>query len=170
MPGKTTPTPDEQAGPGRREPRIEHKDAFLVAGLRYEGRNEQGEIPAMWDRFIPRAGELVADPSRLVAYGVARALPRPEVEGAFEYLAGVEVDSLDDLPSDMVGWEIPALTYAVLPAHGFPEVGATCDYFCREWLPKSKEYEEGEGLMIEHYPETFSQDLIIYLWFPVERK
>jgi hypothetical protein len=40
MPSRAKPTPDEQAGPGAREPRIEHKHAFLIAGLRYEGRNE----------------------------------------------------------------------------------------------------------------------------------
>lgn len=28
------------------------KKAFLVAGLRYEGRSEHGEVPALWDPFI----------------------------------------------------------------------------------------------------------------------
>jgi AraC family transcriptional regulator len=150
------------------EPEIEYKDAFRVAGLRYEGKNEHGEIPAMWDRFIPRVGELGADLSRLVAYGIARALPPPVEEGAFEYLAGVEVESFADLPTDMVGWEIPALTYAVLPANDVPGMGPVSRYFYREWLPGSKEFQMGEELMIEVYSETYAQDRVIYLYFPVK--
>jgi predicted transcriptional regulator YdeE len=150
--------------------RIEQKQAFLVAGLRYEGKNEHGEIPAMWDLFLPRAGELVMDTAHLVAYGVARALPNSGEGAPFEYLAGVEVASLDKLPPGMVGWEIPALTCAVFPAHDVPDIGPVNDYFFREWLPHSQEYTMGEGLMIEYYPETFGQDMILYLYFPIKRK
>jgi AraC family transcriptional regulator len=170
MSNQAEPTADKQREPARSEPRIEQKGAFLVAGLWYEGKNERGEIPAMWDQFIQRAAELVTDPSHLVAYGVARALPNFEEGGAFEYLAGVEVASLDNLPPGMVGWGIPALTYAVLPAHDVPDIGPVSNYFYREWLPQSQEFEMGEGLMIEYYPETYSRDLIIYLYFPVKRK
>ncbi len=156
--------------PAKPEPRIEQRGAMLVAGLRYEGRNEQGEIPALWDQFMPRVAELGTDPARLVAYGVARGLPGTTAGGPFEYLACVEVPSVVDLPQGMVGWEVPAMTCAVLPVHGIPGIGPATDYFYREWLPHSSEYVAGEGLMIEHYPETFSQDLIINLRFPVRRK
>jgi predicted transcriptional regulator YdeE len=157
------PATGRQRDLAKPEPRIEQKGAFRVAGLRYEGRREHSEIPALWDRFIPRADELIGDPSHFVAYGVARALPNFPEGDTFEYLAGTKVASLDNLPTGMVGWEIPALTYAVLPAHDVPDIGPVSDYFHREWLPQSQEYETGEGLMIEHYPETYSRDLIIYL-------
>ena len=150
--------------------KIEQKKAFLVAGLRYEGKNEHGEIPAMWDVFLPRVAELVTDTGHLVAYGVARGLPGYPAGDVYEYLAGVEVASLDHLPTGMIGWEIPALTYAVVPAHDVPGIGPASNYFYQEWLPHSKEYKMGEGLMIEYYPETFGQDMIIYLYFPVKPK
>jgi len=149
--------------------RIEQKQAFLVAGLRYEGKNEHGEIPAMWDLFLPRAGELVTDTGHLVAYGVARALPNYAAGDVYEYLAGVEVASLANLPPGMVGWKIPALTYAVVPAHDVPGIGPASNYFY-EWIAHSQEYNTGEGLTIEYYPETFGQDMILYLYFPVKRK
>ena len=170
MADQAAPTTEKPMKPTRPEPTIERKDALLVAGLRYEGKNEHGEIPAMWDEFLPRVSELVADASRFAAYGVARALPKTEESGAFEYLAGVAVASLDNLPPGMVGWGIPALTYAVLPAHDVPNIGPVSHYFYGEWLPQSQEYEMGEGLMVEYYPETFGQDSVLYLCFPVKRK
>ena len=153
------------------QPQIVKKKAFRVAGLRYEGRNEHGEVPALWDQFIPRVGELVPDPAHWVGYGVARAIPGVDVAEKWEYLAAVEVAPGASIPADMVAWEIPALTYAVLPAHNVPDIGPVSDYFCQQWLPHSAEWEDpGEGFMMEVYPETFSQDLVIYLHFPVQRK
>ena len=163
---RMTDTQEERAKP---EPKIERKGALLLAGMRYEGTNEHGEIPALWDQFMPRVAELISDPARLVAYGVARALPNSVEGGPFEYLACVEVPALENLPTGMVGWKVPAMTYAILPAHGIPGIGPVSDYFYHEWLPQSKEYEMGDGLMIEYYPETFGQDLTIYLHFPVRR-
>ena len=43
---------------GGPEPRILSRGAFRLAGLRYCGRNEKGEVPAIWDLFLPRLGEL----------------------------------------------------------------------------------------------------------------
>ena len=170
MPNPTEPTANLKSKAEKPEPKIEHKGSFLVAGLRYEGKNEHGEIPAMWDQFLPRAAELGINPEHLVAYGIARDLSTSGEEGAFEYLAGVKVASLDNPPPGMIGWEIPTLTYAVLPAHDVPGIGPVSDYFYHEWIPHSQEYTMGEGLMLEYYPETFGQDMILYLYFPVKRK
>ena len=160
-------TEGEPAAP---EPKIVYRDAFLVAGLRYAGKNEHGEIPALWDsEFLPRIGELAS--LRVgAAYGVSRVLPNVPVEEGFEYLAAVEVKSLAKLPWGMVGWEIPAQTYAVLPAHDVPDLGRAFDYLYGKWLPQSKEYEAADGPCLELYPATYSQDLIIYVYVPVQRK
>ena len=153
------------------QPHMVEKKAFRVAGLRYEGKSEHGEVPALWDQFIPQVGELVPDPAHWVGYGVARAIPGVDVADRWEYLAAVEVAPGASIPADMVAWEIPALTYAVLPAHDVPGIGPVSDYLCQQWLPHSAEWEDGgEGFMMEVYPETFSQDLIIYLHFPLKRK
>jgi len=152
------------------EPKIIGKAAFQVLGLRYEGLNEHGEIPAMWEQFILRVGELVPDPAHWTAYGIARSIPGADVTKKWEYLAGVEATPGINIPSDMVVWEIPALTYAVLPANNVPGIGPTTHYFNQEWLTHSQEWEAGEPLMIELYLETYSQDFIIYLHFPIKHK
>jgi AraC family transcriptional regulator len=152
------------------EPQIVEKKACRVAGLRYEGKNEHGEVPALWDQFIPRVGELVPDATHWVGYGIGRAIPGVDAAEKWEYLAGVEVAPEASIPADMVAWEIPALTYAVLPAHDVPGIGPVTDYYYGEWLPQSAEWEGGEALMMEVYPVTYSEDLIMYLHFPIKRK
>ncbi len=154
----------------RRAVEIVRRDGLKVAGLRYEGKSEHGEIPAMWDVFLPRAKELTGEtPGRAVFYGIARSLPGIPDDEKWEYLAGAEVAALDNLPPGMVGWEIPPLTYAVLPAHDVPEIDPVISFYYREWLPAS-DYEEDAPLMMELYPETFGQDRVMYLHFPVRPK
>jgi predicted transcriptional regulator YdeE len=152
------------------EAQIVEKEAFLVAGVRYEGENKQGEIGELWDKgFLPRMGELAAittDPHG--AYGVARALPGIE-PGPFEYLAGMAVKSIEKLPEGMVGWSIPAHTYAVFRANGVADLGRVIGYVYGEWLPKSG-YEMAGDFTFEYYPETFPVDSVIHVYFPVRRK
>ena len=150
-------------------PRIEEKGQFYVAGLRYEGENKEGEISKRWDEMLERMPKL----ERLrtedrAAYGVARALPGME-SGPFEYLAAVTVKSIDDLPEGMVGWSLPAHTYAIITAKGIPDLGRASGWFFGEWLPKSS-FESADNYMFEQYTEEFETNQTIYLWFPVRKK
>jgi predicted transcriptional regulator YdeE len=151
-------------------PEIVSRAAFRLVGLIYTGKNEHAEVQDLWDEFIRRAWEVTADPQKFVAYGVARALPGvPESEG-FEYLAGVEVTSKTRIPADMIVWEIPALTYAVLSAHDVAEIVSVSDYFYRKWLQGSTEWQASERMMVEVYPKDYGQSTLVYLYFPVRPK
>jgi AraC family transcriptional regulator len=153
------------------EPRIVSKDAFRVAGLRYVGKGAPGEIPALWDNeFLPRLGKVADIRISPEEYGISRDTLDFEKTGFFEYLAAVEVRSFDNLPPGMVGWEIPALTYAVLPAHDVPGIGPMLDYFYQQWLPHSQDYVSADGPLFELYGEAFHKDTTIYLYFPVQSK
>ena len=155
----------------RVEPRIVSRGAFRVAGLRYSGKSEHGEIPAMWDVFLPRAHELPAVPGKEnVYYGMCREIQGVSVSEGFEYLVCAEVPSFDALPQGMEGWAVAAATYAVLPANDVSGIGPTCDYFYGQWINHSEEYALGDGLMFEEYPPEYSTELIIYLYFPVRHK
>jgi predicted transcriptional regulator YdeE len=153
------------------EPRIVNGNAFNVAGLRYAGKNLHGEIPAMWDVFFTRIGELehVSLPGHKW-YGVCRTLPLDSQEEGFEYLSSVEVSSLNALPEGMVGWEVPALTYAVLPANDVAGIAPTCDYFYGQWLPNSAAYVPVDGPMFEEYSPNYPADPTIYIYFPVQAR
>lgn len=152
------------------EAQIVEKEAFLVAGVRYEGENKQGEIGELWEKgLLPRMGELAAIAADAHgAYGVARALAGVE-PGPFEYLAGMAVKSIEKLPEGMVGWKMPAHTYAVFRATGVSDLGRVHGYFFGEGLPQS-EYESADSFMFEYYPEMYPQDHVILLYFPIKRK
>jgi AraC family transcriptional regulator len=146
------------------------RGAFRVAGMRYEGKNEHGEIPQMWEEFLPRSSEITVNLDPGAFLGIARSMPGvPESEG-FEYLAGVQVSATAELPNGMVAWEVPTLTYAVLPAKDVAGIGPVSNDFYQKWLPQSTEWKMGAGLMIEYYPPSYAQDMIIFLNFPIQKK
>jgi AraC family transcriptional regulator len=147
-------------------PYFEDKGAFLVAGLSYAGNNAHGEVSALWDAFIPRVAELLGRSEQFAAYGVIRSYKgaRPD---EFEYLAGVEVSSLRRSPAGMVGWRIPAQSYAALPAGNVAELGPVIDYFYREWIGRAPEYEASDGPSFEYYPVSYPADPTVIMYFPV---
>jgi predicted transcriptional regulator YdeE len=153
------------------EPRIVNRNAFNVAGLRYAGKNQHGEIPALWEVFLPRMSELQnASQPDYECYGICRTLPAGSQEEGFEYLACVEVPSFDALPQGITGWEVPASTFAVLPCNDVAGIAPTCDYFYAQWLPNSQAYAPADGPMFEEYPPEYPTDPTIYLYFPVQQK
>ncbi len=98
------------------EPRFETRPAFMVVGMMYRGKNENQEIKAMWDQFIPRFNE-IKDKDLRETFGVCRCFEGAQ-DGEFEYVAGVRVNSVDDLPEDMVVRMVPEQKYAVFTHRG----------------------------------------------------
>jgi len=69
----------------------------------------------------------------------------------------------------MVGWSIPAHTYAVSRANDVPDLGRVIGHVYGEWVPKSG-YEMAGNFTFEYYPETFPVDHVIEVYFPVRKK
>jgi AraC family transcriptional regulator len=137
------------------EPKIVSRPGFTIVGMKYHGKNENNEIPQMWQAIGPRFGEIgsVADPH--TAYGISANTDSET--GEFDYLAGLKVSSAEEIPEGMVRWEIPEGTYAVLPCT-LPTIGETFKYAYHTWLPQSG-YEPTGGPEYELYgPEFDPQD------------
>jgi predicted transcriptional regulator YdeE len=152
------------------EPRLVQMPALKLAGLRYEGKNQNGEVPRLWDeQFLPRYREIVRNEGKYTLYGAARWLPGAE-SGIFEYLAAAEVDSFDSLPEGMVGWELPGGPNCVLAVDNVPGLGPACDYFYNHWLAENGWVIESNGdYLLEVYPPEFSENGVIFLNFPVKQ-
>lgn len=147
--------------------RITSRPAFTVGGLLYRGKNEENEIAKLWATSGARLWKIpdVARPG--VAYGVIDHMD--PTSGAFEYLAGLEVEAKAELPEDMVTWEIPAQTYAVF-ACTLPTLMETMHEIYEQWLPQS-DYERSEGPEFEFYGQEFDAndpDSGMELWIPVK--
>jgi AraC family transcriptional regulator len=146
------------------EPKIVSRPAFTVVGLRYRGKNEHNEIPRMWSEFGPRMAAVkhVVNPD--ISYGVMGNYD--ESTGEFDYVAGIEVDSADDIPPGMVSWDVPEQTYAVFTCT-LPTIREGYDRAYNTWLPQS-EYQHGGGPEFELYDEKFdpgdpSSEMYIYV-------
>lgn len=150
---------------------IVFKSGFLVAGTRYIGKNENAEIKAMWEHeFLPRLGELADLRIGQDYYGVEPYMSDEFEPGVFEYLATVEVASIDNLPLGMIGIEIPRQMYAVLPAHLDSNLSETWHYLHDTWPSHNSEIEVIASYSFEHYPPTFPKDSILYIHMPIRAK
>jgi len=150
------------------EPNIVTRGEFKVVGLRYEGKNQSGEIRQMWGEFMPRAAEIehCVDPD--VFYGVCSDA---KDTGEFAYTAGREVSSLSDIPDGMVALTVPAAKYAVFTHKGKLETLAqTYELIYKTWLPESG-YEATGELDFECYDERFNygaEDSILDIYVAIK--
>lgn len=133
------------------EPRFETRPAFAVAGPRYYGKNENNEIKQMWDERWPEIEQVPHQVNPAVCYGVC--IMGEEADGPFTYIAGMEVDQVEELPEDLARVELPEQTYAVFRTT-LPEIGQRYQYIYGEWLPQSG-YERAPGPEFELYDDTF---------------
>ncbi len=133
------------------EPKIVSKPAFTIVGVKVRGRNENNEIPQLWDAFGPRMGEIKHMVDKHACYGVCANADHETHE--FDYFAAFEVDSTVDMPEGMVSFEVPAATYAVFRTT-LPDVGKTFDHAYQTWLPQSG-YKPTGGPDLELYDEEF---------------
>jgi AraC family transcriptional regulator len=146
------------------EPRIVSVPAFTVVGMKYRGKNEQNEIPQLWSQFGPRMGEIKHKVDRDIAYGVMGNYD--ENTGEFDYVAAIEVERADGIPTGMASWVVPEQTYAVFVCT-LPTIRETFQHVYETWLPQSG-YQRGSDVEFEFYdadfdPQDPSSEMQIYI-------
>jgi AraC family transcriptional regulator len=148
------------------EPKIVSKPAFTAVGIKYRGKNEHNEIPALWDnQFLPRVEEIQHRLTPPASYGIMDNYD--SASGEFDYLAGVEVDDATGVPPGMISWHVPAQTYAVFTTK-LATLMATFDQI-HAWLPSSG-YQRADGPEFELYDENFmGDDSDMYVCIPIKR-
>jgi AraC family transcriptional regulator len=149
------------------EIKIVERLAFAVAGLKHTGKNESNEIPQLWQALMPRAGEIKNLVENAAAYGVSANMDMET--GEFDYFAGFEVSSAQNLPPGMVAFKVPGGRYAVFPTT-LPQIGETYQNIFKTWLPEAGLQATGAP-DFELYDEQFNaQDpsSVLYLYIPIE--
>jgi len=148
------------------EPKIVSRPAFTIVGMKYHGKNEQNEIPQMWEAFLPRVGDIQRIVNPGVAYGVCG---NNDENGEFDYVAGFEVDTVTDVPESMVSWELSEGTYAVFTCT-LTGIREAFHHALYTWLPQSG-YRYTGGAMFELYDENFdpnSDEPEMYIYIPIK--
>jgi AraC family transcriptional regulator len=149
------------------EPRREAGAAMLIAGLRERySVDNLAAIPLQWQRF---SAYLDAIPGRIgrAAYGVCHEFGEPN---QFDYVTGVAVARLDDLPPEFIGVRLAPAEYLVFRHQGHVSgIGATWRAIMDHWLPASGT-RMAEAPCFERVGEDFDRASGmggIEIWIPV---
>jgi AraC family transcriptional regulator len=148
-------------------PRVRYGERLLIAGMRQRYVGETNEaIPMLWREFARRIREL-RDHVGAYTYGVHCNNDR---EGGFDYVAGAEVSSIDDLPADFVGVQLSPRKYAVFVHRGhISGIRATMYSVWTRYLPGSG-FELLEAPDFECYTQAFNPrtgDGDVEIWIPI---
>jgi AraC family transcriptional regulator len=151
------------------------KGPFTLIGIKYEGKNENNEIPQLWDKqLIPRCSEIKMA-AHGCAFGVCRCLPEAD-DGAFEYIGGFETDKSAPVPAGMLKMTLPRCHYAIFEVPGLERIQQAWNEAART-LSEHKELElycgpDGCGCAthpgFEFYPSEFPDNPKIYIYIPVK--
>lgn len=159
---------DEHARVELSEPRFEHAPFLLIAGLgaRFTQQTIAG-ISELWEKLIPHLGEIPGQKSE-VTYGVGYNFDN---QGGFDYLAGVEISKLDDLPETYRCVEIQPQYYAVFEHTGaLSTLAQSFRYLFDTWLPQSG-HQATDAPEFERYSEDFNPKLNtgkLEIWVPIK--
>jgi predicted transcriptional regulator YdeE/DNA-binding transcriptional MerR regulator len=148
--------------------KFETLPAFKVMGMKYRGKNENGEISEMWGKLNPRFPEIpVVGQS---AFGVCM-MESNAPDGVFEYIAGFKVAADAIPPEGMVVVDVPENKYAVFEHVGGKEtLMNTYHLIATEWFPRSGMKPIG-GFDMEVYDENFKNfepDSVMYIYEPIK--
>ncbi|MVV50680.1 AraC family transcriptional regulator [Pseudomonas sp. PB120] len=156
---------DEQTGVEPTGPRFEHGHFLLIAGFgeRFTPQT-RGDIPAVWKKFEPYIGNVPGQVDE-VTYGICC---NPDGKGGFEYIAGVQISKLDDLPDQYRWVEVQPQHYAVFEHKGpLDTLPQTFHYIWKTWLPQSG-YQAADAPEFERYSADFKRTGVLEIWLPLK--
>jgi len=123
------------------QPRFETISAKVIAGQRLTMSFSQNKTGALWQRFMPRRGEIhnqLSDTLYSVEVYPSGYFDDFKPGNEFEKWAGVEVKDNANQPDDIELLTIPAGQYAVFTHRGPASAGPkTYQYIFGVWLPNS---------------------------------
>jgi AraC family transcriptional regulator len=141
------------------QPRFVHREKILLIGIcEYGAFFESGGIPRIWDRFIEVIDEV---PNRVNAHQSFGLEFYPaeffsQQQKQWNYMAAVEVSSLDDIPVTMVGKTLPAHHYALFTHRGAAtDLARTFQTIFDEWFPRS-DYAPANSFDFELYDARYN--------------
>ncbi len=150
---------------------------YRALGMSYIGKNQNQEIRALWEQFLPRLCSDLAPLMRGGCVGVCRCVPGKS-DGTFEYVAALLASPEATVPEGLIAVDIPQGEYA---AFNVPEL----DQCMAAWqssaaqLTASEEFSAYCGTegcdcathpSFEFYPPDYRGCGPFSLYMPVKRK
>ncbi|HWL08086.1 MAG TPA: GyrI-like domain-containing protein [Planctomicrobium sp.] len=135
--------------------RFAENSGLIIVGLnRKYPSGKESEIPQLWYDFVPRI-ESIPHYVPGVTYGVCTSF---DPQHGLEYLAGVQVISIGELPEGMEALHLPPRRYAVFTHHGhYSLLPQTFDAIWKQWGPESGNADPAAP-SFERYNEEFNPE------------
>jgi AraC family transcriptional regulator len=148
------------------KPQLVAKPAFTVVGLLLHTTALSPDIPALWDKFVPRIAEIQRLSEPHVSYGLMESFDQMT---RLDYMAGVSVETVGELPEGMSRWDVPANTYAVFETT-LSQIGEAFGELYNTWLPSSG-YQQVGAPYFERYGAAFNpENPVLEIYIPVNKK
>ena len=153
---------------GLEAPRYEMASEKIIAGLNASYTNETRQnIPNQWKAFAPHLGRVPGQVGKS-SYGVCR---KPQSDCRFDYLTGVEVKEVGQLPADFTHVHLPAQRYAVFShTQHVSKLPETLETIWMKWLPDSG-LRAAKSPCFERYTEEYNPQTMTggtEVWIPLQ--
>ena len=112
-----------------------HLPKRMIVGIAHRGPNDHAEIAKIWQELNERIEEIKNIEEPDVLYGLCEPIRADEDQ--INYLAGVEVSRIENVPPGMQAWYVTHEVYlAVAHENGSESIGKSFDVIYHETLPK----------------------------------
>lgn len=152
------------------KPEIVNLPDRMILGIPHKGVNEYTAIASAWEELAERIEEIEGVKTDTEFYGVCE--PLYQGEDRITYLAGVEVEKVNQVPHGMQAWFISHHQYLAYPHEGPANtIGSSFDRIYHEILPEMGLYPT-EDYDIEVYSEKFyaAEEPVIMIYVPVQNE
>ena len=150
------------------EPKIVDRVAFTVLGLQERFSQDQEDFEGIWKRFMRYHDPIQALSTDGAYYGANFAV---EAGKEMDYLAGMAVTGVQDVPEGLTLRKVPGSRYAVFECT-VETIGDTYDWIFGQWLktaPYARPDENSPKADFERYPPgTDSADTAVLLHIALE--
>lgn len=166
------------------EPRIIERGRIFLAGVSFfgdpftsAGWTEENEIGRLWKRLesylAQNAAQLKNVKDFKVGYEVWGTDQETASKGEFDIFAGLEIETPDDVPVELLVKFLPATQYAVFTLEGEQISSDWPRLIYQEWLPTSG-YEVAYQYNFQRYDERFKgldrmEESVIDVYVPVKQ-
>jgi AraC family transcriptional regulator len=155
-------------------PELTQLPRLHLIGVSTYGTSAEGLFGQTWERLSLLQDRIRNCPNPQVAYGVNLYPPEFTDARKWNYLAAVQVSTLEDIPLSAFAVTLPPSLYAIFTVRGgLEEVPAVYRRAYNEWLPQS-DYQLSHPFDFERYDERFHpdhpQDSLMEFCLPVRPK
>jgi predicted transcriptional regulator YdeE len=152
------------------EPKFESRETFTVLGLQERFTSETEDFEGVWNRFMSYHNEINALSTDGAYYGVSFVPDDVPADEAMDYVAGMAVEDVEEVPEGLVLREVPAARCAVFECD-VNTIHQTYEQIFESWLAESEYEADQPRPNYEHYPPaTARPESPVLICIPIREK